>query len=53
VIDIATVSPQLARERIIHWDDPGALAEAGQTMSGEISSTPCFETSFRRRQSAI
>jgi uncharacterized protein (TIGR00369 family) len=34
VIDMATVSPQLPRERIIHWDDPHALAEAGQTMSG-------------------
>jgi len=31
---MATVSPQLSRERSIHWDDPGALAEAGQTMSG-------------------
>jgi uncharacterized protein (TIGR00369 family) len=34
VIGMATVSPQLPRERSIHWDDPGALAEAGQTMSG-------------------
>ena len=31
---MATVSPQLPRERIIHGDDPRALAEAGQTMSG-------------------
>jgi uncharacterized protein (TIGR00369 family) len=34
VIGMPTVSPQLRRERAIHWDDPGALAEAGQTMSG-------------------
>jgi hypothetical protein len=34
MIDMATVSPQLPRERIIHWDDPGALAETSQTMSG-------------------
>jgi uncharacterized protein (TIGR00369 family) len=34
VIDMATVSPQLPRERFIHWDDPRALAEAGRTMSG-------------------
>ena len=31
---MATISPQLPRARTIHWDDPGALAEAGQTMSG-------------------
>jgi uncharacterized protein (TIGR00369 family) len=31
---MATTSPQLSRTRTIHWDDPGALAEAGQTMSG-------------------
>jgi uncharacterized protein (TIGR00369 family) len=34
MIGMATVSPQLPRERIIRWDDPRALAEAGQTMSG-------------------
>jgi uncharacterized protein (TIGR00369 family) len=34
VIGMATISPQLPRARTIHWDDPGALAEAGQTMSG-------------------
>jgi uncharacterized protein (TIGR00369 family) len=34
VIDMATVAPQLPRERIIHWDDPFALAKAGRTMSG-------------------
>jgi hypothetical protein len=31
---MATTSPQAPRERIIHWDDPGALAEASQTLSG-------------------
>jgi hypothetical protein len=30
---MATVSAQLPRDRIIHWDDPGAL-EAGRTMGG-------------------
>jgi hypothetical protein len=34
MIDMATLSPQLPRERIIRWDDPGALAQAGQAMSG-------------------
>jgi uncharacterized protein (TIGR00369 family) len=34
VIDMATVPPQLRRERIVQWSDPGALAEAGQTMGG-------------------
>jgi hypothetical protein len=32
VIDMATVSPQLPRKLIIHWDDPRALAETAQTM---------------------
>jgi len=31
---MATVASQLPRERIIHWDDPRALAEAGRAMSG-------------------
>jgi uncharacterized protein (TIGR00369 family) len=31
---MATVAPQPPGERIIHWDDPRALAEAGRTMSG-------------------
>lgn len=34
MIDMANVPAQLPRERTIHWDDPGALAEAGQGMSG-------------------
>jgi uncharacterized protein (TIGR00369 family) len=34
VIDVAIVTPQFARERVIHWDDPRALAEAGRAMSG-------------------
>ena len=34
VIDMATVAPQFPRERIVHWDDPRALAEAGRAMSG-------------------
>ena len=34
MIDMANVSPQLRRERIIRWDGPGALAKAGQMMSG-------------------
>src|ERR1700676_708670 len=34
VIDMATVAPQFPRERIVHWDDPRALAEAGPAMSG-------------------
>jgi uncharacterized protein (TIGR00369 family) len=34
MIDMATPSPQLPRERIIRWDDPVALAEAGRMMSG-------------------
>jgi acyl-coenzyme A thioesterase PaaI-like protein len=29
-----TVSSQFPRERIIHWDDPRALAEASRAMSG-------------------
>jgi hypothetical protein len=33
VIDVAIVTPQSARERVIHWDDPRALAEAGRAMS--------------------
>ena len=32
MIYMATVSAQLPRERIVRWDDPGALAEAGHTM---------------------
>jgi hypothetical protein len=31
---MATVSAQLPRDHIIHWEDPGALAEAGHTMDG-------------------
>jgi uncharacterized protein (TIGR00369 family) len=31
---MATVAPQFPRERIVHWDDPRALAEAGRAMSG-------------------
>jgi uncharacterized protein (TIGR00369 family) len=32
--DMASVSSQFPRERIVHWDDPSALAEASRTMSG-------------------
>jgi hypothetical protein len=34
VNDVRTGSPNAQRERIIRWDDPLALAEAGRTMSG-------------------
>ena len=34
VNDVTTISPNAQRERIIRWDDPLALAEAGRTMSG-------------------
>jgi hypothetical protein len=34
VNDMIIVSSQLPRERIIHWDDPRALAEAGRAMNG-------------------
>jgi acyl-coenzyme A thioesterase PaaI-like protein len=34
MIDMPTLSAQLPRERTIRWDDPRALAAAGQTMSG-------------------
>jgi uncharacterized protein (TIGR00369 family) len=34
MIGMAAVPAQLPRKRIIQWDDPAALAEAGQTMSG-------------------
>jgi uncharacterized protein (TIGR00369 family) len=34
VNDVTTKSPNAQRERIIRWDDPLALAEAGRTMSG-------------------
>src|SRR5277367_1674847 len=32
--DMASLSSQFPRERIVHWDDPSALAEASRTMSG-------------------
>lgn len=31
---MTAVSSQLPRERIIHWDDPRTLAEAGRAMNG-------------------
>jgi len=34
VNDVTTKSPNVQRERIIRWDDPLALAEAGRTISG-------------------
>jgi uncharacterized protein (TIGR00369 family) len=34
MMDMPTLSAQLPRERTIRWDDPRALAAAGQTMSG-------------------